>query len=140
MSKIQLMVIVDAEKAMVSDDQKNFIRFFNEVEISIETKLNQKKFFSPPLIEGWTQNYYSCDLPNEFMWKSYCISRVISQVGDGNYVCSFTSYHNSFLVTKQIEETDLGVLIEKVSDHLVKMYKLSSTQYDYLGETKNKLI
>lgn len=139
MSKRQIMSIADVEKVTLSDDQKNFIRFFNEVEISIETKLNQKKFFSPPLIEGWTQNYYSCDLPNEFIWKSYSISRVISQVGDGNYVCSFTSYHNSFLAIKQIKETDLGVLIEKVSDHLVKMYKLSSNRYDYLGETKNKL-
>ena len=45
MSKRQMMILADVEKATLSDDQKNFIRFFNEVEISIETKLNQKKFF-----------------------------------------------------------------------------------------------
>ena len=132
MSKRQIIAIVDAEEVVFSDDQKNFIRFFNEVEISIETKLNQKKFFYPSLIESLTENYYSCDLLNEFMWKSYAISRAI----DGNYVCSFTSHTNSFLAIKQIKETDIDALVEKVSDHLVKMYKLSSNQYDHLGEAK----
>ena len=124
------MLRIWASENILSDSQKEFIGIFRRIEATIETKLQTEIFFKT--IEDFGQDYYISELPNEFIWKSYSIHRD----GYGKYICSFSSHNISFTINKLIEEENIDIFIERVSDHLVKMYKLSSNQYDHLGEAK----